>query len=151
MKSEIDPNELEIKSKPYKVGVGGSMYIHVMPNGSKYWRMAYRINEKQKTFAIGTYPDISFQEAEKIRDEVKLLVKRGIDPIDIKKKQEATEPVPEEIKPKIELKAEPRNFKLSVSGEDKFCIECNGKALSLNRKQAIAIQSFFDSALEAYQ
>jgi hypothetical protein len=150
MKEQIDPNELQIKSKPYKVGFGGSMYIHVMPNGSKYWRMAYRFNEKQKTFAIGTYPDISLFEAEKIRDEAKALIKKGIDPIVMNIKQENSAPVQENDFPKPQANIEQSNFQLSVSGKNQFSIQHNGQALSLNRKQALAVYSFFDSVLEVH-
>lgn len=150
MKEQIDPNELQIKSKPYKVGVGGSMYIHVIPNGSKYWRMAYRFNEKQKTFAIGTYPDISLPEAEKIRDEAKALIKEGIDPVIINNKSENIAPIQEIDVPKPQQNMGNVNFQLSVSGKNQFSIQHNGQALSLNRKQALAVYSFFDSALEVY-
>ena len=150
MKEQIDPNELQIKSKPYKVGVGGSLYIHVMPNGSKYWRMTYRFNERQKTFAIGTYPDISLIEAEKIHDEAKALIKKGIDPIVMNNKPDNIAPVQEIDAPKPQTNIGKANFQLSVSGKNQFFIEHNGQALSLNRKQALAVYSFFDSVLEVH-
>ena len=149
MKAKIDPNQLEIKSKPYKVGVGGSMYIHIMPNGSKYWRMAYRFHEKQKTFAIGTYPDVSFEEAENIRDKAKALIKDGIDPIVINSKEEPIAPVKEADVSKPQANIEQASFQLSVLGKNQFSIQHNGQSLSLNRKQALAVYSFFDSVLEA--
>ena len=33
------------------------MYLMVMPNGSRYWRMNYRFAGRAKTLALGTYPD----------------------------------------------------------------------------------------------
>jgi len=39
-----------------------------MPNGSKYWRMKYRIKAgdkyKEKRLALGVYPEISLKEAD---------------------------------------------------------------------------------------
>lgn len=68
-------------AEPYKLTDGGGMYLHVHPNGSRYWRMAYRIGGKQKVFAIGVYPAVTLADARQIRDDAKKLVKQGIDPV----------------------------------------------------------------------
>lgn len=34
------------KDKPYKLADGGCMYLEVFPNGTKSWRMKYRIAGK---------------------------------------------------------------------------------------------------------
>ena len=33
-------------TKTVKISDGGGMYLQIQPNGSKYWRMNYRINRK---------------------------------------------------------------------------------------------------------
>jgi hypothetical protein len=42
------------KSKPetkaYKLSDGAGMYLEVMPNDSKYWRLKYRFNGKEKSW-----------------------------------------------------------------------------------------------------
>lgn len=43
------------KEKPYKLSDGGGLYLEVMPNGSKCWRMKYRILNKEKRLALGVY------------------------------------------------------------------------------------------------
>lgn len=48
---------------PDKYSDSGGLQLHVLANGGKYWRMAYRFNGKQKTFSIGIYPDVSLAEA----------------------------------------------------------------------------------------
>jgi hypothetical protein len=40
-------------AKPYKLGDGGGMYLEIMPNGSKYWRLKYRWLGKEKRLALG--------------------------------------------------------------------------------------------------
>ncbi len=75
------------KEKPYKLADGGGMYLEIMPNGSKYWRMKYRIHNKEKRFAIGVYPEISLLEAREARDKAKKLVKQNIDPVEAKRQQ----------------------------------------------------------------
>ena len=68
------------KDKPYKLADGGGMYLEVMPNGSKYWRLKYRFDEKEKRLALGVYPDVSLAEARTRRDEARKLLAKNVDP-----------------------------------------------------------------------
>lgn len=72
---------LKPADKPFKLADGGGMYLHVTPNGGKYWRLAYRLHGKQKIFALGVYPQVSLAEARQTRDTAKKLIKQGIDPV----------------------------------------------------------------------
>ena len=36
---------------------GQGLYLHVK-NAGKYWRMSYRFDGKQKTLALGVYPEV---------------------------------------------------------------------------------------------
>ncbi len=73
------------KEKPYKLGDGGGMFLLVNPNGSKYWRLKYRILGKEKLLALGVYPDVSLSEARQGRDEARKLLANDADPSEIKK------------------------------------------------------------------
>ncbi|WP_309491478.1 tyrosine-type recombinase/integrase, partial [Trinickia mobilis] len=77
---------LKPSDKPYKLADGGGMYLHVTPNGGKYWRLAYRLYGKQKIFALGVYPQVSLAEARQMREDAKKLIKQGIDPV-VERKQ----------------------------------------------------------------
>ena len=68
------------KTKPYKMGDGGGMYLEVMPSGSKYWRLKYRYCGKEKKLAFGVYPDVPLTLARERRDEARKLLARDIDP-----------------------------------------------------------------------
>ena len=68
------------KKKPYKMADGEGMYLLVKPNGTKLWRLKYRVEGKENVFAIGIYPQISLQEAREERFRLKKLIKLGIDP-----------------------------------------------------------------------
>lgn len=68
------------KDKDYKLSDGGGMYIIVRPNGSKWWRLNYRFNDKQKTLSLGVYPEVSLAEARELREDYRRLLKDGIDP-----------------------------------------------------------------------
>ena len=56
----------KLKPSGTKVGKkhsdGQGLYLHVKPAG-KYWRMSYRFNGKQKTLALGTYPEVTLLKA----------------------------------------------------------------------------------------
>ncbi|MBA4144012.1 MAG: DUF4102 domain-containing protein [Nitrosospira sp.] len=39
--------------KPFKMTDGGGLFLSIQPNGSKYWRLAYRFEGKQKLLALG--------------------------------------------------------------------------------------------------
>ena len=73
--------------KPDKLADGGSLFLWVMPNGAKYWRMSYRFNGKQKTLACGVYPDTSLKEAREKREAARKLLQAGTDPGEEKKQQ----------------------------------------------------------------
>lgn len=74
------------KVKAYKLTDGEGMYLLVHPNGSKYWRLNYRFQAKQKTLALGVYPLISLAEAREARNEAKTHIAKGIDPNELKKR-----------------------------------------------------------------
>ena len=65
------------------------MYLLVTTSGGKWWRFKYRIDGKEKSLAMGTYPDISLAEARLRRDEARKLLANGIDPGDAKKAKRA--------------------------------------------------------------
>ena len=52
----------------------------VKASGQKYWRLKYRFAGKQKTLAVGVYPDVSMKEARERVEEAKRLIKQRIDP-----------------------------------------------------------------------
>ncbi|MDK1895521.1 integrase arm-type DNA-binding domain-containing protein [Klebsiella sp. K4-172] len=76
--------------KEYKLTDGFGMHLLVHPNGSKYWRLSYRFEKKQRILALGVYPSVSLSKARERRDEARKLIAEGIDP-NAKKKSEATE------------------------------------------------------------
>ncbi len=49
------------KEKAYKLADGLGMYLEIMPNGSKYWRLKYRIDNKEKRISFGVYPEVKWQ------------------------------------------------------------------------------------------
>lgn len=76
---------LKPREKSYRVADGGGLYVQIEPSGGKLWRLAYRHLGKQKTLAIGRYPEVGLQEARARRDDAKRLLSDGIDPAENRK------------------------------------------------------------------
>jgi hypothetical protein len=68
------------REKPYKLADGNGMYLEVMPNGGRYWRVKYRHQGKEKRIALGVFPEVGLKEARAKRDIARKLVAEGIDP-----------------------------------------------------------------------
>jgi integrase len=85
------------KEKKYKLSDGGGLFLQINSNGSKLWRLKYRLNNKEKEYAIGVYPTLSLSDARAKREELKSLVAQGID-INLVKKQTKVEAKEEELK-----------------------------------------------------
>jgi hypothetical protein len=66
--------------KSYKLTDSGGLHLLILPSGSKYWRMHYRFNDKQKSLAFGVWPDVTLADARAKRDAARRLVANGIDP-----------------------------------------------------------------------
>lgn len=64
---------------------GGRMYLQLDKSGAKYWRMNYRFAGKDKTLAIGVYPDVSLAAARNKRHEAREKLAAAIDPGTTKK------------------------------------------------------------------
>lgn len=73
------PNSQPSKT-PRKLSDGEGLSLWVMPDESKYWRLAYRFNGKQKTLALGVYPETSLKEARDAKLAARKLLREGKDP-----------------------------------------------------------------------
>ncbi|MDM3871820.1 integrase arm-type DNA-binding domain-containing protein [Porticoccus sp. W117] len=76
---------LKPRDKKVKVSDGRGLQLHVMPNGGKYWKYAYRFAGKQKELALGVYPDVSLKDARNRRDEARKQVAKGVNPQDVRR------------------------------------------------------------------
>lgn len=83
--TDVKVRSAKPKDKAYKLTDGEGMHLMVHPNGSKYWRLQYCFDGKQKTLALGVYPEITLSEARQRRDEAKRQITTGTDPSEQKK------------------------------------------------------------------
>jgi integrase len=69
------------RDKTYTLGDGEGMYLEVMPNGTRFWRMAYRQpNGKKNRLTFGKYPEVSLAEARDKRLAARKQLAQGVDP-----------------------------------------------------------------------
>jgi len=78
--TDIAAKSAKPRDRSYKLADGQGMYLEVMPNGSKYWRLKYRFDGKEKRLALGVYPEVSLLEARKARETIKDILRAGLDP-----------------------------------------------------------------------
>lgn len=75
------------QDRPYKLTDSKGLYLHVMTNGTKAWRYRYRFAGKESTFTLGSYPQMSLEQARKARVETRSMLDEGTNPAEERKKQ----------------------------------------------------------------
>lgn len=78
--TELQVRKATPGDKPRKLADGAGMYLLVAPTGGKLWRLKYRIDGREKTLALGRYPDVGLADARSRRDEARRQIAQGIDP-----------------------------------------------------------------------
>lgn len=66
--------------KRRKLADGGGLTLIVKPN-SKVWWLRYRFAGKEKTYSLGSYPEVSLKKAREGRDSVRALLEENKDPV----------------------------------------------------------------------
>ena len=54
--SDAAVRNAKANGKVQKLSDGGGLCLHVTATGSKLWRLAYRVEGKQKFLSFGVYP-----------------------------------------------------------------------------------------------
>jgi Arm DNA-binding domain len=83
--SDVAVKNAAPKDKPYKLADGAGLYLEVMPNGSRYWRLKYRFGGKEKRLALGVYPSVTLKAARKAARDARDTLAEGTDPGEIKR------------------------------------------------------------------
>lgn len=78
--TDIKVKTAKSADKDYKLSDGKGLFLLVKKSGSKYWRMKYRIDGREKLLAIGVYPDTSLASARKACNTAREQLTQGIDP-----------------------------------------------------------------------
>lgn len=73
------------REKPYKLADEKGLFVLVNPNGTKWWRLKFRVAGKEKLLSFGVYPEVGLKEARDKRDEARKQLAGGIDPSEHRK------------------------------------------------------------------
>ncbi len=73
------------RARPYKIADSEGLFLVIWPTGSKYWRLRYFIDGKEKKLALGVYPDVSLADARDRRAEARKVLAAGNDPGETRK------------------------------------------------------------------
>ena len=76
-------------ARPFKMGDARGLYLLVTPAGGKLWRLKYRLESREKSLAMGTYPEVTLSDARKRREEARALIAKGKDPSREKQRSKA--------------------------------------------------------------
>lgn len=87
--SDLQVKQAKPESKEWWLTDEKGLRLLIKPNGSKYWRLKYRFAGKQKTLALGVYPEVSLKEARQLVVQAKQDLANGIDPSALRKQAKA--------------------------------------------------------------
>jgi len=90
------------KEKVYRLFDGNGLHLEISPTGSKLWRLKFTYRGRERRMSLGRYPDVSLREAREAADEARRAVRKGIDPIEEKRRSK---------RPPEEASQEPVTFK----------------------------------------
>lgn len=86
MLTDTKARNAKFKEKTYQLHDFNGLYIEIQMSCRKVWRYHfYMPNGKDGRYTIGNYPDVSLQDARRIRDEVWALCRQEINPNQRKK------------------------------------------------------------------
>ena len=78
--TDLECRKTKATDKLVKLSDMGGLQLWIFSNGSKLWRFAYRFGGKQKSLALGRYPETTLLKARMARDSAKLQLTEGTDP-----------------------------------------------------------------------
>ncbi len=63
-----------------KLHDGQGLYLWVYGDGRKYWRLRYKIHDKEKSISLGVYPVVSLKQARQLAQAERVKLASNIDP-----------------------------------------------------------------------
>lgn len=85
--TDTDVDALEPLEKTFKRSDGKGLFIEVTPDGAKRWRLAYRIDGRQKKISMGVWPKVKLTAARINTARAKALIRDGRDPSLVRRQQ----------------------------------------------------------------
>lgn len=67
------------RKRAYKIYDHSGLYLHVHPNGKRYWYFRYQFDGKRRALPLGLYPTVTVVQARTLCAQMKLQRHRGLD------------------------------------------------------------------------
>lgn len=78
--TEVAVRKAKPQTRPYTLGDGKGLWLHIYPNGSKLWRYRYKYLGKETMLSFGSYPEVTLVEAREKTTEARKLLQQKINP-----------------------------------------------------------------------
>lgn len=124
----------EAKPRNYKLSDGNSLFVVITPLNTKYWRLKYFFNDKEKSLSIGAFPEISVLEARALRDKALEDIKQGIDPS-----------IQKQIKKQVSAISSDNSFEFVA--REWFAIRMTSKSLTHQKRSLAILENYLFTSL----
>jgi len=71
MLTTVQIRALKPQARPYKVPDSGGLFLLVQPTGALLWRFRYKVFGVERKLSLGTFPEVSLQQARRLRDNAR--------------------------------------------------------------------------------
>lgn len=80
MLTDMSCKKAKQKDKLYRLLDQSGLYLAVHPNGSKYWQYRFKLQGKQHSYSLGSYPAVSLLDVRNEHAKLRDKVKQGVNP-----------------------------------------------------------------------
>jgi len=87
MLTTVQIRALKPSARPFKVPDTDGLFLIVQPSGMLLWRFRYKVLGHERKLSLGSFPDVSLQQARRKRDEARAQLVDGIDPVEEKRQR----------------------------------------------------------------
>lgn len=85
MLTVVEIRALKPRDRPFKVSDGDGLYLLVQPSGALLWRFRYKVFGIERKLSLGSFPQVTLQQARRKRDEARSELTDGFDPVEAKR------------------------------------------------------------------
>jgi Arm DNA-binding domain len=82
---KLTDRQIENMVEPGRLSDGYGLFYEITKTGNKRFLYRYKIEGRGGMFVIGRYPDISLQKARECHHDARKLVRKGLNPAEIKR------------------------------------------------------------------
>lgn len=81
MLATVQIHALKPAARPFKVPDSDGLFLLVQPSGALLWRFRYKAFGVERKLSLGAFPDVTLQQARRLRDQARSEIIDGIDPV----------------------------------------------------------------------